>query len=306
MSEARKEILRLIAEGKVTPEEGDRLLRALDEAAADGRRDPAGSAPEGGPARGGRFADGIAQMLEEVGETVRRAVEDAVGSAQRAFDEHRSTTEAVEVRDGGFAIPAGARLKVQQALRISLGGGSKGDNVILRTVSGADVRVIRGEAIEAHRNGSDYVLTWAKGNLELEVPRNLAGLDVRCMGGDLEVHDFIGPMSMETMGGELRVLSPRAPFRFRTLGGRIRIADCDLRDGAAVISSTGGDVAIELSPSASITVHASTLGGMIDAPPEAMRDEQGRTRRRAVCVFGQGAAELRIDTLGGDVRIRQV
>jgi hypothetical protein len=176
--------------------------------------------------------------------------------------------------------------------------------VILRTASGADVRVIRGEAIEAHRNGVDYVLTWAKGNLELEVPRHLSGLDVRCMGGDLEVLDFIGPMSLETMGGELRVQSPRAPFRFRTLGGKVRVVDCDLRDGAAAISSTGGDAMVEFAPSASATVRASTLGGMLDFPPDTKREEQGKTLRRAVCVIGSGTAELRIDTLGGDVRIR--
>ncbi len=306
MSDARKEILRLVAEGKITPEEGERLLKALDEPHAEDRRDAAGAASGGEAARGGRLADGLAQLIEEVGETVRKAVEDAVGATQRAFDEHRTTTESVDIRDGLFAVPPGGRLKVQQAIRVSFGGGSKGGNVILRTTSGTEVRVIRGEAVEAHRNEADYVLTWAKGNLELEVPRHLAGLDIRCMGGDLEVLDFIGPMSLETMGGELRVQSPRTPFRFRTLGGKVRVVDCDLRDGAASISSAGGNVSIEFASSASATVRASTLGGSFDFPPDAKREEQGKTLRRATCVIGRGAAEIRIDTLGGDVRIRQL
>ncbi len=305
MSDARKEILRLVADGKITPEEGDRLLRALEGPSAGTGQETPDAAGEAQAGRGGRLADGIAQVIEEVGETVRRAMEDALGTAQRAFDEHRATTESVEIRDGRFSAPPGARLKVQQAIRLSFGGGSKGGNVILRAAPDDVVRVIRGEAVEAHRNGADYVLTWAKGNLELEVPRSLSGLDVRCMGGDLEVADFIGPMSLETMGGELRVQSPRAPFKFRTLGGKVRVVDCDLRDGTATINSTGGDVFVQFAPDASVTVRASSLGGTFDFPPGTKREEQGRTLRRASCAIGQGAAEIRIDTLGGDVRIRR-
>jgi hypothetical protein len=306
MSEARKEILRLVAEGRITPEEGDRLLAGLDDKSAGTGRDTFGGAGEAQAGRGGRLGEGLAQMIEEVGETVRRAMEDALGTAQRAFDEHRATTESVEIRDGQFSTPPGARLKVQQALRLSFGGGSKGGNVILRAASDDVVRVIRGEAVEAHRNGTDFVLTWAKGNLEIEVPHRLVGLDVRCMGGDLEVVDFPGPMSLETMGGELRVQAPRAPFKFRTLGGRVRIVECGLREGTASINSTGGDVSVQFALGASVTVRASSLGGTFDFPPGTLREEQGRTLRRASCTIGQGAAEIRIDTLGGDVRVREL
>lgn len=305
MSEARKEILRLVADGKITPEEGDRLLTALEGEAKGPQQETADAVSDGPSSKGGRLADGIAQVIEEVGETVRRAMEDAFGTAQRAFDEHRATTESVVIRDGRFALPPGARLKVQQAIRLSFGGGSKGGNVIMRASTDEGVRVVRGEAVEAHRNGSDFVLTWAKGNLEIEVPTNLTGLDVRCMGGDLEVLDLAGPMSLETMGGELRVQSPKAPFKFRTLGGTVRVVDCDLREGSATINSTGGDVFVQFALGASVTVRASSLGGSFDFPPDTTREEQGRPMRRASCTIGDGAAELRIDTLGGDVRIRQ-
>jgi len=293
MSKARIEILKLIAEGKISPEEGERLLNELDDS---------GGSTEAG--RTVRIGEAIGQVLEEVGETVRRAVYDAIGAAHKIFDEHRAETESVAVGEGRFDMPPGARLRVQQAIRVSFGGGSKGGNVILRALGQSHVRILRGEAIEVHRNGSDYVLTWAKGNLELEVPQDLAGLEVRCMGGDLEIHDFVGPMMLDTTGGELRVLSPRAPFRFRTLGGRMRIVDLDLREGPASISTTGGDVRIEAAAGASVTIRVGALGGSIDFPPGCEPDTQGRARRRAVCVIGEGKAELKVDTLGGDVHIR--
>lgn len=294
MSEARMEILKLIAEGKISPEEGNRLLNALDE-----QDQPAE------PGRSSSFGEALGQVLEEVGETVRRAVDDALGTAQRVFEETRSDAETVEISGGSFEILAGSRLRVQQAMRMSFGGGSKGGNVILRAAGEGRARILRGEAVEVHRSGSDYVLTWAKGHLELEVPLNLAGLDVRCLGGDLEVQQFPGPMSLDTAGGELRVLAPRAPFRFRSLGGRIRVASLDLQDGTASISSAGGEVNIQIIEGASISIYASSLGGVIEFPPGTERESQGRTRRRAVCVIGEGKAELKIDTLGGSVRVKR-
>jgi hypothetical protein len=296
MSQARIEILRLISEGKITPEEGDRLLRALDE--------PPRGADEEPPGTKG-WTEGVASVMQEVAETVRRTTEEAVGAAQRVFEEARPGAETISTREGGFEIPAGARLRVQHAIRVSFGGGSKGSHALLRVGSSDRVRVIRGEALEVHRAGSDFVLTWAKGPLELEIPAHLAALDVRCMGGDLEIQDFPGAMALDTMGGELRVRGPRVPFRFRTLGGKGRVSDLDIREGGAVISTAGGDVQIDIAPGASLAIRVSTLGGTIDFPPGTERDAQGKTRRRATCVIGDGAAELRIDTLGGDVRVRQ-
>jgi hypothetical protein len=290
------EILRLVHEGRITPEEGDRLLRALDDSSAGGTGDAPGAR---------RWTEGIASVMQEVAETVRHAADEAIGAAQRVFEETRPGVETISTREGGFDIPPGGRLRIQHAIRMSLGGGSKGSDAHLRAGSGDRVRILRGEALEVHRNGNDFVLTWAKGPLELEIPAQLAALDVRCMGGDLEVRDFPGPMALDTMGGDLRVRSPRVPFRFRTLGGSVRVADLDLREGGAAISTTGGDVQIDAAPGASLAIRVSTLGGSMEFPPGTERDARGTARRRATCVIGEGAAELRIDTLGGDVLIRQ-
>jgi len=297
MTRARIEILKLVAQGKITPEEAERILSGIDPSSAEG-------APHEG-ARGPGLGDTLSQVLEQVGETVRSAVDDAVGAAQRVFEEHRPGTEGVSTTSGGFDLPEGSRLKVQQALRVSFGGTSRGGPVILRSTGENRARIVRGEAVEVHRSGSDFVLTWAKGNLELEIPRNLAGLEVRCMGGDLEVQEFEGPMALETMGGEVRVLGARFPFRARTMGGRVRIANLALREGSSSISTTGGDVNVDFTKDASVTVRAGTLGGTIEVPPGSA-SESGIARRRATAVIGDGKAELRIDTLGGDVRVRVV
>jgi len=296
MSKARMEILKLVAEGRISPEEGDRLHAALDDTDVPESENETATKS---------WTDGLAVSLRDFADSVRRTVDDAICSAQKVFDEHRPETESVEIAGGVFRVDPEARLKIQHAIRVSFGGSSKGSDIIIRTGLENQVRIVRGQAVEVHRNGSDYVLTWAKGNLEVEVPERLRGLDVRCLGGDLEVQSFPGPMSLETMGGEMRVRSPRSPLHCRTLGGKARIADMILTEGTTSIHSTGGDVQIDLSSSASLTIRATTLGGRIEFPEGTERDAQGRTRRRAVCVVGEGSGTLTIDTLGGNVRVRQ-
>lgn len=299
MSGARIEILKLVAEGKMSPEEAERILSSPDEQDESENKRAEGTRSPG-------LGDAIGQVLEQVGDTVRSAVDDAVGTAHRVFEEHRPGTEGVGIASGAFDLPAGARLKVQQAIRVSFGGTSRGNNIVIRTAGEGSARIIRGEAVEVHRSGNDYVLTWAKGNLELEIPRSIASLEARCMGGDIEVHEFDGSMALETIGGEVRAFGVRSSFRARALGGRVRIGGLDLREGFSTISATGGDVKVEIAKTSSVTVHAATLGGVIDFPRGTGSEGARRGRRLATAVLGDGKAELRIDTLGGDVQLRLI
>ncbi len=322
MSKARIEILRLVKEGKITEEEADRILSGMEEgkasdAASDrtsgtgsgttsdtSSSDRASTGDEG--ARSPGFGEALSQLLDHVGDVVRSSVDDAVGAAQRVFEEHRPDTEGVAISSDAFDLPAGSRLKVQPAVRVSFGGTSKGGHVVIRSTEEARARILRGEAVEVHRSGNDYFLTWAKGNLELEVPRTVSSLDARSMGGDLEVQQFAGPMSLETMGGEVRAFGVRSSLRARSVGGRVRIADLDLQEGFSTIRTTGGNVTVEITRRSSVAIQVSTVGGTIHFPQGTESESAGRARRRASAVIGDGKAELRIDTLGGDVEIRMV
>ncbi len=305
MSKARVEILRLVAEGKISPEEAERILSGIDEQPQAGAEAGTETPPAGAGGRSAGIGETLSQVLDQVGETVRGALDDAAGAMQRVFEEHAPGTEGIDTTGGGFDLPEASRLKVQQAFRVSFGGTSRGGHVTVRPASGPNARIVRGEAVEVHRSGLDYVLTWAKGNLELELPASLAALEVRCMAGGIEVHDFGGPMSLETMGGEIRASGVRSHFRARSLGGRIRIDGLDVREGDCSITTTGGDVEVGVSADCSATVRASTLGGTITLPSGTSREIGGGVaRRRVSAVIGGGNANLRIDTLGGDVIVK--
>jgi len=318
MSQARLEILRLVSQGKITPEEGDRLLHALEESpresqgASDPQNDPDGQGAwdrenerESEQTRESRrWAEGVYSVIQEVADSAGRVAREAVGAAHRVFEEAAPGSETVATSNGEFEIATGSRLRLQHALRVSLGGGSRGGGLTVRRATTDRVRILRGEAVEVHRRNDEFVLTWAKGPLELEVPQQVASLDVRCLGGDIDIRDFAGTMTLETMGGGLNVHAPRAPLRIRAMGGIVQVSDFGVREGSSSIHTTGGNVRVGLAPESSLRVRVSALGGEISFPAGVSQATvQGTASKKAEWVVGDGVAELRVQTLGGNVRV---
>ena len=303
MSKARIEILQMIAEGKVSPEDGARLLDALDE----------GGEPDAGPSRAGARTGRAKESAKDAAENLGRAFEDAaravksaavegVRAAQKVFDEHRPETELVGLEGGAFEIPEGGTLRIQPAFRVSIGGGSAGGAVTVRGIRGARARVIEGAAIEVHRNENDYILTWAKSGLVVEVPATLSRLVVRSFG-NVNLSEYDGPFRVESFGGNVSVNGAASPFKIRALGGSVRIRDLALCEGVAAVRATGGDIDITPTPDASVEIHAAaTLGGRLQLPMGAIRTDS-KTRRRGVVILGEGRSQLELDTLSGWVRV---
>ncbi|MCA9757393.1 MAG: hypothetical protein KDA27_16435 [Candidatus Eisenbacteria bacterium] len=301
MSKARIEILQMIAEGKVSPEDGARLLDALD----DG---DAGATKTGNP-RAGRAkesakdaAENLGRAFEDAARAVKSAAQEGVRAAQKVFDEHRPETELVRLENGAFEVPEGGTLRIQPAFRVSIGGGSAGGAVTVRGIPGAQVRVLEGSAVEVHKNEGDYILTWAKSALVVEVPATLARLVVRSFG-NVTLSEFGNQFRIESFGGNVSALGASAPFKIRALGGSVRIRDLALREGTAAVRATGGDIDVIPTEEASVEIHAAaTLGGRLQLPKGAVRSDS-KTRRKGVVVLGEGKSELELDALSGWVRV---
>jgi len=209
MSSARLEILKMVAEGKISPEDGERLLSALkegrsprdgsdtDSSGRETRREGAGE-PEDpfGSARnreGFRSAtENLGRAFEDAAAAVRVAATEGMRAFQKVFDEHRPGTEPVPLEGNTFEVPEGVALRIHPAIRLSVGGGSAGSAVVVRPVDGNLVRIVRGAAVEVHRFEKDYFLTWAKSALEIEVPRAVTSLVVRGVGGNVSIYGFGG------------------------------------------------------------------------------------------------------------------
>lgn len=327
MSNARLEILKMVAEGKISPEDGDRLLSALKEGHSP--RDGATSGADSGPRdasrdpkdsgksedRDGQSSSRGSESFRSATENLGRAFEDAAGAVrvaaaegmrafQRVFDEHRPGTEPVPLDGNSFEIPAGSTLRIHPAVRLSVGGGSAGSAVVVRPVDGDLVRIVRGSAVEVHRFEKEYFVTWAKSALEIEVPRSVVSLIARGVGGNVAIYGFSGEMRIDALGGTVIVDAPVQPFRISSVGGTVRVTDLGLTSGSSSITSTGGDVHVSIAPDASLELRATaSFGGGLELPTGSTQ-VAGRTRHRGTVRFGAGAGRLRVDTVAGWVRVR--
>lgn len=290
MSNPRLEILKMVAEGKLSPEDGDRLIKALNDGS-------------GGDGNGG-VRSNFGRALDDAAQAVKSAATEGVRAVQKVFEEHRPGTEPVMPHSGSFDLPAESTLRIQPAFRVSIGGTSAGGSVVLRGVDTESARIVKGSAVEIHRYENEYVLTWAKSQLELEVPRNLENLFIRGFGGDIRMTEFDGSFRLEGLGGNFDIEGIRRPFRIRSVGGSVRIRDLAVTEGSSHITTTGGDVEIDTAAGASVEIKASTsLGGSLVLPDGAAIIE-GRTRRKGTVRIGSAIGALRIDTVAGWVRVR--
>jgi hypothetical protein len=323
MSNARLEILKMVAEGKISPEDGDRLLAALKEGRSprdgSGTADDSGSRDTGEQGQSGpRNAQGSARSQESfrsATENLGRAFEDAAGAVraaategmrafQKVFDEHRPGTEPVPLEGNTFEVPEGATLRIHPAIRLSVGGGSAGSSILVRPVDGDLVRVVRGSAVEVHRYEKEYFLTWAKSALEIEVPSLVTSLIARGVGGNVSIYGFPGEMRIDALGGTVVVDAPVRPFRISSVGGTIRLIDLGIRSGSSSITATGADVHISIAPDASLELRATASFGGGLVLPSGSTQVTGRTRHRGTCRFGAGAARLKVDTVAGWIHVR--
>ena len=322
MSSARLEILKMVAEGKISPEDGDRLLNALkegrspressdtDSGAREPRRDTDGE-PEADASGSSRNREGFRSATENLGRAfedaaaaVRVAASEGMRAFQKVFDEHRPGTEPVPLDGNTFEVPDGATLRIHPAIRLSVGGGSAGSAVVVRPVDGDLVRIVRGAAVEVHRFEKEYFLTWAKSALEIEVPRSVVSLVVRGVGGNVSIYGFAGEMRIDALGGTVIVDAPVQPFRISSVGGTVRVTDLGLTGGTSSITSTGGDVHVSIAGDASLELRATaSFGGGLELPVRSTQ-VTGRTRHRGTCRFGSGAGRLKVDTVAGWVHVR--
>ncbi len=305
MSKARLEILTMIAEGKISAEDGERLLAALEEGAAPGGATSAGPTSSSKAKQGARdAAENFGKAVEDAATAVKSAAMEGARAFQRVFDEHRPDTEPVDVDSNEFEIPEGATLRIQPAFRVSIGGSSAGGAVTVRGVPGSKARVLQGSAVEVHRNEDEFVLTWAKSSLVVELPATVAHLFIRGLGGNVSLSDFDGKFRIESFGGNASIVGARSPFKVRSLGGSVRVRDLALQQGLASIRTTGGDIEVSPTEDASVEIQASsTLGGNLVLPKNAVRSAS-RTRRRGVVVLGDGQGRLSLDTVAGWIRVQ--
>jgi hypothetical protein len=260
MNAERIEILRMVADKKVTAEEAERLLRALDDGEEKRRTTPR-------PARFERGGFGLTGLIEDVGSTVQEAVKDALGAL--GVEDPLRDHEALPIVDGAFAVPAGSTLTVQTR------GFHDGD-LELVPGEGALCKLPHSDAhrAAAFKSEGGVVLTLS-GGARLAVPPGVRALHIALRGGSVRGTGMPCPLQIRTMGGDVSLLQLLHPFEIRTMGGKARLALEPSLTGDSVLATMGGRIEVVVPDSLPLRVEASTMGGKLELDGERLGHEQG-------------------------------
>jgi DUF4097 and DUF4098 domain-containing protein YvlB len=197
---------------------------------------------------------------------------------------------------------------------------TSGGDVDLGDLTGnANVHTSGGDIKMARINGDVYART-SGGGLHLASASGTA--NVHSSGGDIEVENSGGALEAKTSGGSIEIGRAASTLVLHTSGGGIRIRDAlDTIDastsggsiharlshqphGDSLLSTSGGDVVVELSGNFGASVDAHTSGGGIDTnvPVTIMGRKDEDT---LVGTIGGGGPRLVLRTSGGGISIKR-
>lgn len=316
MQDSITEILRLVADRVIRPEEGQDLLEALRIGYPEDFDRP-GAAGHPGQARTPPRSDTLRDTDDRRARGARACSSGSSGSTEAAEPSPGASPkqpDPVSTDSAGPHLHPGDAIEIPSVvlLRIEPSGLSRVadaplSSVSIRGVTGHKVRVVRGSGVELHKEEETaWRLTWPGGMLFLEVPVRLAGLEIHGIPGSVGLSGYAGPFAGEEIGGGFTVHGAAAPFRIREVQGTVQLLRLALRDGISTIAAVAQDVDIETAGDASVTIRASLRA---EAPEGAMdlsaEDEVDADRggRRGVWRVGAGTAQLNVSQIRGQLRL---
>ncbi len=312
MSEEQKEILQMVSEGKITADDGVKLLTALEEGERKRREHDS-------PAQ--RMKKQKKMILEsmrghgmglddmrEIGHMVKNIVGDAVSGINENFSTEMFNIDKDRFKYSG-KLDGEIELNEGTELYISNKRSRSGADINLEGVDGSSCAVIGEDAPEVSilRDGESVWLKWDEGDITLSIPETVRQLSTSTNGGDITVTRVKTPVNVKTAGGDISILEASHGFNAKTMGGDIIISLTDLWDEDSAAVTMGGDINVGLRKDTKAVISAKTYGGDINVQEgvgEISRSGQFGASRVRVCLSGdEDAPGIRLKTMGGDISI---
>ncbi len=99
--------------------------------------------------------------------------------------------------------------------------------------------------------------------LEVRVPEHLANLEVKAVAGDIDIINVQGAVQLDISAGDVTIEGATS-FMVNAKAGDIKIKT-KLENGASHVHALAGDVNVELLPGSSVALKASTTAGDVSA-----------------------------------------
>ncbi|MYK38759.1 MAG: DUF4097 family beta strand repeat protein [Gemmatimonadetes bacterium] len=343
MSEERRKVLDMLSEGKVTVEEAERLLEALQDTHRETRK--------------GRGIGALQDTLEGLGEEIEKGLEKGLKGLEESLsgwseseDSERDKDGKTSMRDDTFAVGDNPRLVVRGFNgRIRVHAGEPGSIRVQ-----ARLKKPRGIKYSAVQEG-DLVTVEAKdqqsegflhgfsrqhsgANIEVTVPI-ATSVDLATSNGPVElqgtegggtVQTKNGPIRVENFKGDLNATTKNAPITVKTFSGsaelyslnsRVSIEDAHGRFDARTtngtikfqgsiepkssnkLETTNGNIRVALDDDPSLKLTAATVNGRVRCEVPGFVASVEK-RQQLKGTVGEGEAELIAKTVNGSIVIQ--
>ncbi len=185
-------------------------------------------------------------------------------------------------------------------------------NVNLNT-SGGDIEVasLTGN-VRARTSGGGLKFDRIDGDIDgntsggdIFLKEGTAAAKLTTSGGDIEIDRAGGPTEVSTSGGNIAINSVAKLLGATTSGGNIKAVLTEPLQQDTVLSTSGGNVTVQVVKGAGFVLDAHTSGGDVDATGVTLTiSEGGAGKSRLVGSVNGGGPRLKLRSSGGDIRVR--
>jgi DUF4097 and DUF4098 domain-containing protein YvlB len=304
MKEERIEILQMVADKKITVEEGERLLRALEKGEAEEResRSERFCYKHGGPYNRGDWTWG--DSFEGFGFKAQEFFENAFGSVfgdEYWFEGFKPIAGSIEdlnldaqttlvLTNPRTAYKHGSAdlsIRPSEDGRLHLETGEKGRCEVLRK--------------------ENKVVVFCHHDAAVRVPASIGKLKVVLAKGDAGVYDLPLPLEIRALKGDVVVRNAARPLNVRAMKGNISVDLADDYAGRSDLSAVDGDIGITTAAQFSGRVEAKVGKGDIRVQSTGVKSKAAKNAffRSESVELGAGSVDnlLNLRTIHGDISV---
>jgi DUF4097 and DUF4098 domain-containing protein YvlB len=306
----RMEILKMLSEGKISVDEAERLLKALDSSYGESS-ESRGSQRRSQHRHGGEdwwssFFD-VEDFVSNIDSKVKNIFSDL-----KDKDLFPDFLNIFDVEEGERPENHRVVIEPNTVVTINMLGRSKN---WWHKFQGGDITITRGEDSTVQLNPDETPSIIQRGNhclimaetkhLQLELPNHIKSLNCFSAGGEINVEGLDCPVKCKTLGGDIHLDQVKFPIDLKTMGGNIEVKEWTANDGSSKLVSMGGNIETRLTKQSSAKFKVHSLGGRIHTNLE--RKEDNSPISMMIDSYegkvGEGNADVRIESAGGTIKL---
>lgn len=257
MKEEQIEILKMVADKKITVEEGERLLRALEKGEAEERES---RSRRFGPRHPGPGGWNWGERFEKLGFKMEEFFDNAFGSIFgdeywfEGYEAARVPVEDLKVDRETTVVLTNPRTAYKHGSTDISIGPSEDDRLHLEAGEKGKYEVLQKEK---------RIVIFCRDDAAVRIPATIGKVKIVLAKGDTEVRDLLLPLEVRAVKGDIVVRNAVHRLSIRAMKGRVTLNLADSYTGKSDVFAMDGDINVAVGPQFSGRVEAKVGKGDI-------------------------------------------